>query len=561
MPRLLAALIFVLLAGPASALSPDEVWRLGQKGLIERPEGQAESRESIAERLAAAEQLLPLLSSPSLELRAGAIEALGKLGGPALEAPLRAKLVDEAPAARAEAALALFRLRFLKRIPEYSTATVSALSSAMQDGSPEVRQAAAYSFSRFAEPRAAEQLSSATTDADEFTRLFAWRALGQLGKDAPFAASDVAKEPSARVRAEALRALGLAKRAELIPAALGADKSPHVRTAFADALAADGDAALAPALDAIATKDSAMARAAVALASAKLRPERAKETLSAARRDPSWWVRSRAFGASEDPEVLEPAVRDADLRVASSALEALGKLAGERSAAALERVLLDPQAPLELLGTAAEAAGEKAESRFAPALLVAARAKAAADYPELSDQIVAACKKIAAKHPDAACPKAPEPPSRYWTLRGPAPKPARIALSTERGEVVLELAAAAAPTHAAAMLESVKKKLYDGTVWHRVVTNFVVQGGDPRGSGWGDAGFMLRDELNRLRFTRGALGMPRAGPDTGGCQLFITHTPTPHLDGRYTVFGRVVSGMDAVDRLAPGDRIIKARLK
>jgi len=68
------------------------------------------------------------------------------------------------------------------------------------------------------------------------------------------------------------------------------------------------------------------------------------------------------------------------------------------------------------------------------------------------------------------------------------------------------------------------------------------------------------DEVNRLRFERGAVGMPKAGKDTGGCQLFITLVPTPHLDGRYTVFGRVVAGMDAVDRLEPGDRIIKARV-
>lgn len=561
MPRFFA-LILLLSAAPASALSADEVWRLGQKGLAERPEGQSEGPESVAERLDAAERLLPLLVGAEEPLRVAAIEALGKIGGPALEAPLRAKLADAAPSVRAEAALALFRLRFLKRIPEYSTQTVDALSLVMRDGSADARRAAVYAFSRFAEPRAAEALSAATMDGDEFARLFAWRALGQLGEKAPRAASgDLAKESSALVRAEAVRALGLAKRAEEVPAALGADRSPHVRTAFAEALAADGDAALSPALDAIATKDSPMARAAVALASAKLRPERAKEALAQARRDPSWWVRSRGFGATEDPEILEPAVDDADLRVASAALEALGKLPGERSAAAVERVLYDQNAPLELLGTAADAAGEKAEARLASALRAASRAKAAADYPELSDQIVAACKKIAAKHPAVECPKPPEPPARFWTLRGPAPKPARVSVVTDKGEIMLELAVAAAPTHAAAMLESVRKKLYDGTVWHRVVTNFVVQGGDPRGSGWGDAGFMLRDEINRLRFSRGTLGMPRAGPNTGGCQLFITHTPTPHLDGRYTVFGRVVSGMELVDRLEPGDRILRARVE
>jgi peptidyl-prolyl cis-trans isomerase B (cyclophilin B) len=106
----------------------------------------------------------------------------------------------------------------------------------------------------------------------------------------------------------------------------------------------------------------------------------------------------------------------------------------------------------------------------------------------------------------------------------------------------------------------VSSGLYDGSTWHRVVSDFVIQGGDPRGSGWGDAGFSLRDEINPLRFKRGAVGMSNAGKDTGGCQLFITPVPAPHLDGRYTVFGRVTRGLDVVDRIEPGDRILKARV-
>jgi cyclophilin family peptidyl-prolyl cis-trans isomerase len=136
-----------------------------------------------------------------------------------------------------------------------------------------------------------------------------------------------------------------------------------------------------------------------------------------------------------------------------------------------------------------------------------------------------------------------------------------VVLETEKGEIEISLAVAEAPIHAEAFLHSVSSGLYDGLSWHRVVSNFVVQGGDPRGSGWGDAGFSLRDEISPLRFERGAVGMPKAGKDTGGCQLFITLVPAPHLDGRYTVFGHVTRGMDVVDRLAPGDRIVKARVR
>ena len=94
-----------------------------------------------------------------------------------------------------------------------------------------------------------------------------------------------------------------------------------------------------------------------------------------------------------------------------------------------------------------------------------------------------------------------------------------------------------------------------GSTWHRVVPNFVVQDGDPRGDGWGGPGFALRDEVNPARYETGTVGMALSGPDTGGSQFFITHSPQPHLDGTYTVFGRVVSGLAALDAIGQGARI------
>jgi cyclophilin family peptidyl-prolyl cis-trans isomerase len=87
------------------------------------------------------------------------------------------------------------------------------------------------------------------------------------------------------------------------------------------------------------------------------------------------------------------------------------------------------------------------------------------------------------------------------------------------------------------------------------VPNFVVQGGDPRGDGNGGPGYQIRCEINEEPFGRGAVGMALSGKDTGGSQWFVTHSPQPHLDGGYTVFGRVVSGMEVIDRIARGDRI------
>ena len=102
-----------------------------------------------------------------------------------------------------------------------------------------------------------------------------------------------------------------------------------------------------------------------------------------------------------------------------------------------------------------------------------------------------------------------------------------------------------------------REGFFDGLSFHRVVPNYVVQGGDPRHDSEGGPGYTLRDELNELPYLRGTVGMALDWRDTGGSQFFITHSPQPHLDGRYTAFGRVVAGMEVVDALRPGDRILR----
>jgi cyclophilin family peptidyl-prolyl cis-trans isomerase len=102
-----------------------------------------------------------------------------------------------------------------------------------------------------------------------------------------------------------------------------------------------------------------------------------------------------------------------------------------------------------------------------------------------------------------------------------------------------------------------KKKYFDNTSFMRVVPNFVIQGGDPRNDMNGGPGYAIRDEINLQKYTRGAVGMALSGPDTGGSQFFITHSPQPHLDGGYTIFGRVYDGMSGVvDQTERGDRVV-----
>src|SRR5581483_6274941 len=101
-----------------------------------------------------------------------------------------------------------------------------------------------------------------------------------------------------------------------------------------------------------------------------------------------------------------------------------------------------------------------------------------------------------------------------------------------------------------------RNHFFDNTSFMRVVPNFVIQGGDPRNDQEGGPGYAIRDEINLQKYTRAAVGMALSGPDTGGSQFFITHSPQPHLDGGYTIFGRVTDGMNAVvDQTERGDRV------
>jgi cyclophilin family peptidyl-prolyl cis-trans isomerase/HEAT repeat protein len=136
-------------------------------------------------------------------------------------------------------------------------------------------------------------------------------------------------------------------------------------------------------------------------------------------------------------------------------------------------------------------------------------------------------------------------------------RPLVASIVTARGTIEIDLAAADAPLTVANFFSLAKRRYYDGLVFHRVVPNFVAQDGDPRGDGSGGPGYAIRDELNRRWYDRGALGMALSGPDTGGSQYFLTHSPQPHLDGHYTVFGHVTRGFDVLDALVQGDRILR----
>ena len=150
---------------------------------------------------------------------------------------------------------------------------------------------------------------------------------------------------------------------------------------------------------------------------------------------------------------------------------------------------------------------------------------------------------------------------RRIVTRDLATHPAHAVIATERGSIEIVLRGSDAPLTVANFTALANRHYFDGLAFHRVVPNFVAQDGDPRGDGSGGPGYAIRDELNRQWYDRGAVGMALSGPDTGGSQYFLTHSPQPHLDGHHTVFGHMISGYDVLDELVQGDRIISIRVR
>jgi peptidyl-prolyl cis-trans isomerase B (cyclophilin B) len=133
---------------------------------------------------------------------------------------------------------------------------------------------------------------------------------------------------------------------------------------------------------------------------------------------------------------------------------------------------------------------------------------------------------------------------------------------TSKGKIVCDLYAKEAPKTVNNFVFLANEKFYDGIVFHRVIADFMIQCGDPTGTGRGGPGYRFEDEFkgNPHRHGVGALSMANAGPGTNGSQFFITHVATPHLDGKHTVFGGVTSGQDVVDKVQQGDKLISVTI-
>ena len=537
--------------------------------------------------------------------------ALGQAGEPARLVIERALANHELPPDVLGALLlAAARLR-----PVPSAAAVAHLAHR----NPDVRWRALYVLARPVAPAGARPALTAARDTSHQVRALAARTLAvqaagdSLRLEALTTLARLVRDAHPHVRINAVRALatygGVARQTAL---ALSDDPDANVRIAVAQSAGAVLDSGRAGWL-ALWSADTGFAYRRSVLASAL----RAGASLEIA--DPgsdSSWARAADWrlrvavaeaagggGADRIRRNVVPLLSDVDGRVRAAAYGAVGAFADSLAPSWRTQYLLpglrdaDPFVRATVL--AALAAGAAAEEL--PAVLAAYRlaqgdstndARVAAvrylasawrrDSAAISDSLRRAIASLPAPaDPLVRAEGAGIPVLEAWThapgtgralpwyeervrrivLPALAGRLPTVEIVTERGSIVLELLSRDAPLTVDNFLSLARARFYDGLRFHRVVPNFVAQDGDPRGDGNGGPDYAIRDELNRHRYGRGTVGMALSGPDTGGSQYFITHSPQPHLDGGYTVFGRVIIGLDVLDRVVQGDRIERVRIR
>jgi cyclophilin family peptidyl-prolyl cis-trans isomerase/HEAT repeat protein len=242
---------------------------------------------------------------------------------------------------------------------------------------------------------------------------------------------------------------------------------------------------------------------------------------------------------------------NSDPTVAAYAASAAARLGDKGSIATIRGLAMKAMTQVEIAPTVAEALATLDAKEAIPDLEqwltsthATIRASAAQALSQLKGTAVVAAR---VERPDDKS----KPPS--------LPKEAHLLIKTEKGEFDVKLFTQEAPLTSLNMYTLARKNFFKGLTFHRVVPDFVAQGGDPRGDGEGGPGYTIRCEVNHRVYARGVVGVALSGKDTGGSQFFVTAAPQPHLDGKYTAFGEVVKGQEVVDALLEGDKIVEIR--
>ena len=542
------------------------------------------------------------------ETRALLIDALGKTGDGQVVPMLLDALGTQAtglasPPEVAAAARALGRLA-MREVPEArKPLVVERLLRQLHRSDRVIRQDAAYALSRL-EPGTLQPptrdvlLHAATRDWDPVVRAFLVRAAGRLDltpAEADLLLGSAAKDTATGVRIAAARAAATLRwqgvtrllddedrgvRREAITAVASLDAVepaslllPFVERgatlAAAEAMATRGDPAMieaATAMRALAARGRlpdvdrylAPSMPTVVRAAAVRGVNTPARLIELASHDAEAPVRTEAAGRltelSPDPALLLPLLQASDPVVASIAADHLARHPAPKMEPLLADALIGSDAP-DLMRAAADAISARYAGHPNPPIR---------KHPGLID----ALPRLDG-HPDGAVRASarklraalglPAARAMHPPMTAPLDEVARIhgaRVLTSRGEVRIDLLPDQAPLTVWNFAWLADRDFYDNLVLHRVVPDFVVQDGDPRGDGYGGPGWTLPDEINPVRYDEGVVGMALSGPDTGGSQWFVTLAPQPHLDGGYTAFGRVTHGLGLLRTLQPGDRIL-----
>jgi cyclophilin family peptidyl-prolyl cis-trans isomerase/HEAT repeat protein len=537
------------------------------------------------------------------------LEALGKTGSKKAAPVLAPWLRNFKSATRAQAALALAFTG--------DSAAASELDGIIQDPDARVAASAAYAMGRLGYRGGIERVAALLPRDESEVRFRAVEALGRLkAADAVPAIAALTKDKDRWVAVKATEAIGRIgspKGARPLEGLLSS-KDVYLRTLALDGLAVVGGHRQFDLVKPLLADPSQMVRRAALGAAAKTGgddarplllgaiergsvPERstALELLGTIGESDDLLLLARSLGSAADPivregaaaglgnwgkaaelekpcgyedaagkkltplEALVEAANGADWVVASIAVESLGKVAPVAIIPDLIHVFDAHSsyndgdrklAVVEAIGARARKLGTKDVERLS---LAAFLSRAATDPdPRVARAAVVAGAKLGL---------ALEARSRGIWKRGAYPwgvpslplGERRILVTTPRGEIEILLYGDEAPNAVQSLLTLAERHFFDGLNFHRVVPGFVIQGGCPRGDGWGDAGYLLRNEVNMHRYDRGTVGMADSGKDTAGSQFFITQTAQPHLNGRYVVVGKVIRGMEAVDAVEEGD--------
>ena len=477
--------------------------------------------------------------------------ALGEIGEPARTvlsvalgdgrtAPLR----ESAAASRSASVRAALVLATVKLRP----APIPLVVPWLADSSAPVVRAAAYVIGRLRAPAGVRALLTVRAHADEEVRQHVARALTRttvgdsLAALARDALNALMRDPDWRVRANAAGSVATFGASALDAVQIGlADSVANVRIVATDSLSV------------VFGRDSVRWRRAWE-----------RDTLLAVRRLMLGHVRRLALSLF-DAEVATWE-RHADWRYRIAALEHRARATDVDRVIAAEAFIADtdPRIRTAALQRLANVANDSLSARVR--LLAVS---ASTDRDSLVRSL--ATRLLAPRDSTARPPRRPTPDSlvarplieyerlvRLWGAVG-SRQPVAV-IETDDGVVTLQLYGREAPLVVEAFVRLANEGFYRNTVFHRVVPNFVVQDGDPRGDGTGGPGFSLRESFSRRRHERGCVGLATSGPDTGGSQYYLCHSSQPHLDGAYTVFGTVLSGFDVMDRIVQGDRMVRIRI-